>query len=302
MSKAKKVLVIINPKSGRFTVKKQLWNIADMFTRAGLETTVYTTQKRGDATEYAKLLADKFDVIVCRGGDGTFNETVNGVLQSGIDVPVGYIPSGTTNDFAHSIGVPTDVQAAIDLICEVEPKPHDIGKVVNSGRYFNYTASFGIFTKSSYSVSQKSKNLFGYPAYVVSGLKEIKDYRPMNLRITCDDKVYEGEYAFGGISSSLVIAGIIKYTRDQVLYDDGVFELNLARLPKNAGEWAEVSRDVLLSHKYNEKYFTLAKGSHFVIESLDNQEVPWTLDGEYGGSFKVTEIDCVNKAFRVYRS
>lgn len=302
MDKAKKVLVIINPKSGRFTVKKQLWNIADMFTRAGLETTVYTTQKRGDATEYAKLLADKFDVIVCRGGDGTFNETVNGVMQSGIDVPVGYIPSGTTNDFAHSIGVPTDVQDAIDLICQVEPKLHDIGRVRNNGRYFNYTASFGIFTKSSYSVSQTSKNLFGYPAYIVSGLKEIKDYRSMNLRITCDDEVYEGEYAFGGISSSLVMAGLIKYTRDQVKFDDGIFELNLAKLPKNASEWVEVSKDVLISHSYNPKFFTLSKGSHFIIESLDGQEIPWTLDGEYGGSFKITEIDCIQNAFRVYRS
>ncbi len=302
MDKAKKVLVIINPKSGRFTVKKQLWNIADIFTRAGVETTVYTTQKRGDATEYAKLLADKFDVIVCRGGDGTFNETVNGVMQSGLDVPVGYIPSGTTNDFANSIGVPTNVQDAINLICRVEPKPHDIGRLINNGRYFNYTASFGIFTKSSYSVSQTSKNIFGYPAYIVSGLQEIKDYRAMNLRITCDDEVYEGEYAFGGISSSLVMAGLIKYTRDQVKFDDGIFELNLAKLPKNASEWIEVSKDILFSHKYNEKFFTLSKGSHFIVESLDGQEIPWTLDGEYGGSFKITEIDCIQKAFRVYRS
>lgn len=301
MNKTKKILVIINPRSGKYTVKSQLWNIADMFTRAGFQTTVYTTQKRGDATEYAKLLADKFDIIVCRGGDGTFNEVVNGIMESGIDVPVGYIPSGTTNDFAHSIGVPTRVQDAIDLICEVDPLYHDIGQI-NSGRFFNYIASFGIFTKSSYSVSQTKKNMFGYPAYVVDGLKEIKDYHPLNVHIECDNQVFEGEYAFGAISSSLVIAGLIKYTRDQVSFDDGVMELNLAKLPKGAKEWAEVSKDILVSHEYNEKFFTLSKGSHFVIKSLDDTEIPWTLDGEYGGSYKVAEIDCIHKAVRVYRS
>ena len=156
----KKVLVIINPCSGRYTVRNQLLHIADEFTKAGYETTVYTTQKRGDATEYARHLADKFDLIVCRGGDGTFNETVNGILQSGIEVPLGYIPSGTTNDFAHSLGIPTNSTKAIELIRSVEPKWHDMGQM-NNDRFFCYTASFGVFTKSSYNTSQKSKNLFG---------------------------------------------------------------------------------------------------------------------------------------------
>ncbi|MBQ3603174.1 MAG: diacylglycerol kinase family lipid kinase [Clostridia bacterium] len=297
-NKGKKVLVIINPKSGKFTVKNQLWHIADMFTKEGFETTVYTTQKRGDATEYAKLLADKFDLIVCRGGDGTFNETMNGIIQSGIDIPLGYIPSGTTNDFANSIGVPANVQDAVDLICDVDPKPTDMGQF-NKDRFFCYTASFGIFTKCSYSVSQKAKNLFGYPAYVVGGLKEIKDFKPLEMRIECDNEIYEGEYALGSISSSLSIGGMIKYKKEDIGFDDGVFELNLAKLPATAYEWTKLAKDVL-NQKYDKKFFTLSKGSHFVIESKGD-EVPWTLDGEFGGAHKVVEIDCRKQIIKVYR-
>lgn len=295
-----KVLVIINPKSGKFTVRSQLWHIADIFTKAGFETTVYITQKRGDATEYAKMLASKFDLIVCRGGDGTFNETVNGVIQSGIDVPIGYIPSGTTNDFAGSIGVPHDAQAAIDLICDVEPKFHDIGQL-NNDRYFCYTAAFGVFSRSSYATSQTSKNLFGYPAYLYEGLKEIKDFKPIELKIQCDDEVYEGEYAFGSISSALSIGGIIKYKPEDIGFDDGIFELNLAKLPANAAQWRQIFNEVIIKRIYNEEIFTLSKGSHFVVESK-NFDLPWTLDGEYGGSYRVAEIDCRKHAFRVFRS
>lgn len=299
-----KILVIINPKSGRFTAKSQLWAISDLFTKAGYQVTVYTTQKHGDATEWAKHLADKFDCVVCRGGDGTFNEVVNGIMQSGVSVPLGYIPSGTTNDFARSIGVPTNTREAIDLICRVEPKTYDLGFVKNNGMYFNYVASFGIFTKSTYTVPQKTKNILGYPAYILDGLKEIGSYKnPPLLRVTCDDEVYEGNYAFGAVSSSLYIAGgIIKYKPDEIGFDDGMLELNLATLPKGASQWLEVSRDLLVDHVYKEKFFTRSRGSHFVIECLEDTELAWTLDGEYGGTYKVTEIDCVKNAIKVYRS
>lgn len=296
----KKVLVIVNPCSGRYTVRNQLLNIADDFTKAGFETTVYTTQKRGDATEYAKQFADKYDLIVCRGGDGTFNETVNGILDSGIDVPLGYIPSGTTNDFAHSLGIPTASKKAIDLICNIEPQYLDMGQI-NNGRYFCYTASFGVFTKCSYSTSQKFKNVFGYSAYVVEGLKELKGFKPTPMRIECDGTVYEGEYAFGAISSSLNIGGIIKYKPEDISFDDGMFELNLAKMPHGVKMWTSRAKELLIDHTYNEDMFTLTKGSHFVIESLA-QEIPWTLDGEYGGAYKITEIDCRKKVIRVFKS
>ena len=299
-----KVLVIINPRSGRFTAKSQLWTISDMFTIAGYQATVYTTQKHGDATEYAKLLADKFDCIVCRGGDGTFNEVVNGVMQSGIDIPIGYIPSGTTNDFANSIGVPTETHEAVNLVCTVEPKRHDLGLMKNNGMYFDYVASFGIFTKSTYTVPQTTKNIFGYPAYIIDGLREIKSYKnPPLLRVTCDDEVYEGNFAFGAVSNSLYIAGgIIKYKRDEIGFDDGLLELNLATLPKGRSEWIEVSKDLLITHEYKEKFFKRSRGKHFVIECLEDSELAWTLDGEYGGTYKVTEIDCEKQAIRLYRS
>lgn len=299
-NKNKKVLVIINPCSGKYTVRHQLLHIADDFTKAGFETTVYTTQKRGDATEYAKQFAGKYDLIVCRGGDGTFNETVNGILASGIDVPLGYIPSGTTNDFANSLNIPTTSKKAIDLICSVEPQYLDMGQI-NNGRFFCYTASFGVFTKCSYSTSQKFKNVFGYSAYVVEGLKELRGFKPMPMRIECDDKVFEGEYAFGAISSSLNIGGIIKYKPEDISFDDGMFELNLAKMPHGIKTWTNRAKEILIDHTYNEEMFTLSKGSHFVIESLAD-EVPWTLDGEYGGAYKITEIDCRKQVIRVFKS
>lgn len=299
MSK-KKVLVIINPCSGRYTVRNQLLHIADDFTKAGFETTVYTTQKRGDATEYAKQFAGQYDLIVCRGGDGTFNETVNGILASGIDVPLGYIPSGTTNDFANSLNIPTTAKKAIDLICSADPQYLDMGQI-NNGRYFCYTASFGVFTKCSYSTSQKFKNVFGYSAYVVEGLKELRGFKPMPMRIECDGTVYEGEYAFGAISSSLNIGGIIKYKPEDISFDDGMFELNLAKMPHGVKMWTNRAKELLIDHTYNEDMFTLTKGSHFVIESLAD-EIPWTLDGEYGGAYKITEIDCRKQVIRVFKS
>lgn len=299
MSK-KKVLVIINPCSGRYTVRNQLLHIADDFTKAGFETTVYTTQKRGDATEYAKQFAGQYDLIVCRGGDGTFNETVNGILASGIDVPLGYIPSGTTNDFANSLNIPTTAKKAIDLICSAEPQYLDMGQI-NNGRFFCYTASFGVFTKCSYSTSQKFKNVFGYSAYVVEGLKELRGFKPMPMRIECDGTVYEGEYAFGAISSSLNIGGIIKYKPEDISFDDGMFELNLAKMPHGVKMWTNRAKELLIDHTYNEDMFTLTKGSHFVIESLAD-EIPWTLDGEYGGAYKITEIDCRKQVIRVFKS
>lgn len=299
MSK-KKVLVIINPCSGRYTVRNQLLHIADDFTKAGFETTVYTTQKRGDATEYAKQFSGQYDLIVCRGGDGTFNETVNGILASGIDVPLGYIPSGTTNDFANSLNIPTTAKKAIDLICSAEPQYLDMGQI-NNGRFFCYTASFGVFTKCSYSTSQKFKNVFGYSAYVVEGLKELRGFKPMPMRIECDGTVYEGEYAFGAISSSLNIGGIIKYKPEDISFDDGMFELNLAKMPHGVKMWTNRAKELLIDHTYNEDMFTLTKGSHFVIESLAD-EIPWTLDGEYGGAYKITEIDCRKQVIRVFKS
>lgn len=299
MSK-KKVLVIINPCSGRYTVRNQLLHIADDFTKAGFETTVYTTQKRGDATEYAKQFAGQYDLIVCRGGDGTFNETVNGILASGIDVPLGYIPSGTTNDFANSLNIPTTAKKAIDLICSAEPQYLDMGQI-NNGRFFCYTASFGVFTKCSYSTSQKFKNVFGYSAYVVEGLKELRGFKPIPMRIECDGTVYEGEYAFGAISSSLNIGGVIKYKPEDISFDDGMFELNLAKMPHGIKTWTNRAKEILIDHTYNEEMFTLSKGSHFVIESLAD-EIPWTLDGEYGGAYKITEIDCRKQVIRVFKS
>lgn len=298
MDNAKRVLVIINPKSGKIRVKNQLFNIASFFSKCGgYETTVYTTNGRGEATKYARLLADKFDIIVCRGGDGTLNEVVNGLMQSGVRVPLGYIPSGTTNDFASSLGVPADAREAVKIITQSKALPHDIG-IMNDEKYFGYTASFGLFTRSSYSTSQLAKNYFGYVSYLVNGIREVKDMRSIHMKITCDGKVMEDDYLFGSVSNALVCGGIIKYDRSFVGFSDGKFELTIAKKPKTFPELVDVVLKAARKN-YDERYITIMQGSEITFES--DEEVPWTIDGEFGGAHKVCNIKCLHQAIDIYK-
>ncbi len=298
MENAKRVLVIINPKSGKYKVRNQLFNIASFFSKCGgYETTVYTTNSGGEATKYARLLADKFDIIVCRGGDGTLNEVINGIMQSGVDVPLGYIPAGTTNDFAGSLGVPTDVREAVKIITQTAPRPHDIG-LVNDNKYFAYTASCGIFTRASYSTSQFKKNTFGHAAYVFEGAKEARNLKSIPMKITCDGAVTEGEYLLCSVTNALVVGGIMKYSREDVSFDDGKMEMLLAKKPPNFQGLVKIVVDAS-NKKFDEKYITRLKGSEFTVEC--DGDIPWTIDGEYAGAYKTFHINCLHGALKIYK-
>lgn len=297
MNDQKKALVIINPRSGKMKSQAPAEEISALFEQNGYEPTVYSTTARGDATQYAKLLAKNFDVVVCRGGDGTLNEVVNGLTQASIEVPIGYIPAGTSNDFASTMGIPLDAKKAVKIITAGSPVTQDIGFFTDD-RYFIYTASFGVFTRASYATPQKRKNRFGYYAYLAEGAKDLLDLQQVPMRVTCDDRVYEGNYVFGAITNSLIVGGIIHYDREIVDFSDGKFEVILVKKPDSPKAWADVVSGIL-RHKFDERYITFDQCSEIKIEC--DEVLPWTIDGEYGGKQTNLAIKNIPNAIKIYR-
>ena len=181
----KKLLLILNPCSGKKKASHALADVVNVFNRGGYDVTVYITAARGDATKVVAQRAPEFDLVVCAGGDGTFNETISGLLAGGHDTPIGYLPAGSTNDFASSLHLSKNlVEAARDIV-EGTPRRLDVGRF--NDRYFSYVASFGAFTRASYATSQNVKNALGHLAYILSGIKELAYIRSRRLRFTLDD-------------------------------------------------------------------------------------------------------------------
>ena len=227
----KKNLMIMNPCSGKRQANKLLTDMVELFTKNGYMTTVLTTTARGDGTLYAAEHGGDFDLITCVGGDGTFNEVVAGIVESNRKIPVGYIPAGSTNDFANSLGLSTDVMKAARDIISGEKISLDIGSF--NGRKFSYVASFGAFTQTSYSTPQSVKNMLGHLAYILEGVTSLTSIRPQHLRIEANGVVYDGDYIFGAVSNSTSLAGILTLSPEYVDMGDGLFELLLVKMPRN---------------------------------------------------------------------
>lgn len=234
----KRLLLILNPCSGKKRANRALAEIVSIFNRGGYDVTVYTTAARGDATQVAASRCREFDCVVCAGGDGTFNEVVSGVYAAGSDTPIGYIPAGSTNDFASSMHLSRNLlQAARDIV-EGEPRTLDLGSF--NGRCFSYVASFGAFTRASYATSQSVKNALGHLAYVLGGIKELPSIRSRHVRFLLDhETVLEDDYIFGAISNSTSVAGILTLSPEIVDMNDGVFELLLVRKPQSLMELSD---------------------------------------------------------------
>lgn len=293
----KKVLVIINPRSGRLRVRSQLFDIASCFSEHGCETTVFTTRARGDAERYAAAMADRFDIVVCRGGDGTLNEVVNGVMRAKEKKPIGYLPAGTSNDFAHTLGIPYEGKKAVSAIFNGSPVPHDIG-MFNDERYVNYTASFGLFTKSSYSTPQPAKNFLGYGAYLSVAVKELSQIKTQRVKVTCDGEVYEGDYVFGSVTNALAVGGFIHYNKDEVDFNDGIFEMVLVKKPDTIRQWYDLLKGAYKGN-FDSRFITLIKGKEFTFES--NQAITWSLDGEYGGEHRFSTFKVIKDGIEIIR-
>ncbi len=290
-----KLLLIINPCAGQKKAKKLLAEIIDIFNRAGFCVITHITSGPGDAEAACILYADQVSRIICCGGDGTFNETVSGVLKSGRDIPIGYIPAGSTNDFAASLHLSSDIlQAARDII-DGKPKCLDIG--LFGKRYFSYVASFGAFTRTSYTTPQSLKNALGHTAYVLSGIQELYQIRSHSLRFTLSDgSVIEDRFLFGAISNSTSVGGILTLAPDRVDMSDGQLELLLIRAPKDLFELGECVR-ALQQKTYNCEMITFLSTDSITVSTPE--ELYWTIDGEQESGHTETKVSCLHHAIQV---
>ena len=290
----KKMLFVMNPYAGTRKANRYLADILAIFNRAGYTVITHMTAGPGDAAQVVRQLAPEMDVVVCCGGDGTFNEAINGILHSGADVPIGYIPAGSTNDFAASLRLPTNVlQAARDIV-EGEPQRYDVGRF--GDRYFAYVASFGTFTRSSYATPQSVKNALGHTAYVLEGIQELSQLRKTHVRLQLDDGIVEDDFIFGAVSNSTSIGGVLTLDPKQVDMRDGKFELLLVRAPRDLLEISECIR-ALQTQKYSCAMITFCSTTH--VRVLDGAEIVWTLDGERQDGLETVDIINQRQAIRL---
>ena len=293
----KKLLFVMNPYAGQRKANRHLADIISIFNRAGYAVTAYMTAGPGDGEQAVARNAPDADLVVCCGGDGTFNETVAGVLESGAEVPIGYIPAGSTNDFAVSLHLSTDILQAAKDIVEGVPEYFDVGSF--GGRYFSYVASFGAFTRTSYSTPQDLKNALGHGAYILSGIQELSQLKPIHVRFDLPDgRVIEDEFLFGAISNSTSVGGILTLAPDKVDMRDGKFELLLIRAPKDLSELSECIR-ALQRQTYNCAMTTFLSTDRVTVTAAG--DMPWTLDGEREPGHETVEVVNLHHAVQIIR-
>ena len=272
----KRMLFVMNPYAGQKKANKFLPAIISIFNSAGYEVVIHMTEGQGDAALVVEKRAAGVDLVVCCGGDGTFNDTVTGLIRCGVSIPVGYIPAGSTNDFAASLKISTNVlEAAQDIMCG-QPVYYAVGKF--GDRYFSYVASFGAFTRTSYATPQNIKNALGHTAYLLEGINELSQIRKEHIRMELDDEVIEDDYLFGAVSNSTSVGGILTLDPKQVDMRDGLFEILLIRAPKNLTELSECIVALQLQSYSNCSMITFRTARK--VRIFANPNMPWTLDGE----------------------
>ena len=292
----KKLLFVLTPYAGMRRANKLLPEILEIFNKAGNDVTCRITAGTGDSTAQVNRLAKEMDLVVCAGGAGTLNETITGLLRSGVDIPIGYIPAGSTNDFASSLKLSSNIlQAARDIV-EGEPVSYDVGKF--GDRYFSYVASFGAFTRASYSTPQNIKNALGHTAYILEGISELSQIKPEHLRFELDDRIIEDDFIFGAISNSTSVGGILTLDPKLVDMGDGLFELLLVRTPRDLIELSECIKAVQ-SQNYNCSVITFVPTSHVWVTA--NPNMNWTLDGEKEAGHETVEVSNLHHAIRLMR-
>lgn len=293
----KKLLFIVNPRAGKTKSSAPLFDAVSIYSEAGYLVSVRKTTKRGEATTLAETLGADFDLVVCHGGDGTLNEVINGIMR----IPrekrpaVGYHPGGSTNDFAACLNISPNAAEAAKSAMRHQPRQLDIG--VFGERHFVYVASFGAFTRTTYTVPQDIKNVFGHFAYLLEGVKDLDTLCPYRMKITTEDEVFDGEYLFGAISNSTCIAGMMKLSPETVSLDDGEFELLLVPMPRSAAALQAIIH-TLVSQNYENSPGVIFRHVKKVIAETED-DIPWTLDGEYDPGAKRIEIGIAENGIRM---
>lgn len=275
----KRLLFIYNPHAGKELLKPKLSDIIDIFVKADYEVVIYPTQAYRDA--YRKVVEcgiEQYDLVVCSGGDGTLDEVVTGMMSREERIPIGYIPTGTTNDFANSLHIPRNLLKSADNAVNGKAFSCDVGGF-NDG-IFVYIAAFGLFTDVSYETKQEMKNVLGHLAYVLEGTKRLFNVTSYRMKVTHDGESIEDEFIFGMVTNSRSVGGFRNMVGKHVVFDDGLFEVTLIKTPKNPIELQEIIA-ALLVEQIDTKYMYTFKTGEIAFESVE--EIPWTLDGEYGG-------------------
>ena len=292
---SKSILLIANFTAGRNRCASQIHEVIREFAAHGYGTDVRVTDHRGHATELAREYAAQRDIIACAGGDGTLNEVIAGVMAAKARPTLGYIPCGSTNDFAATLRLPTEMPKAAARIMDFHSVTLDIGRFQD--RYFSYVASFGAFTETSYSTPQDMKNALGHFAYVIEGARNLQSLRPYHMKLDVDGTAYEDEFLFGAISNSTSIAGILKLDEELVHLNDGLLEVLLIRHPQRLDELGRVAIN-LSTRNYSDPDIILVQGKHIEISNFDH--TPFTLDGEYGDNAEKITIDNVHSAISLF--
>jgi YegS/Rv2252/BmrU family lipid kinase len=273
-----KILFIFNPRSGKGKIKSSLAEIVDVMVKADFDVMIYTTQAPEDATRKIVEEGANYDRIICSGGDGTLDEVMTGLMQSDLHVPIGYIPAGSTNDFANSLGIPKELVPAAEVAAGDRKFNCDIGGFNDDT--FVYVAAFGLFTEVSYKTPQELKNIFGHLAYIMEGVKQLKDIESYHMLVEHDGTVFQDEFVYGMITNSVSVGGFEGMTGEDVKLDDGLFEATLIRKPRNPVELNEIlacltniidDSDMIYSFKTRQ------------VRITSKAKVAWTLDGEFGG-------------------
>ena len=293
MSK-KNMLFIYNPKAGKAQIRNHLVDILDVFVKEGYEVTVYPTQARGDAIKKTRRKKDKYDIVVCSGGDGTLDEVFTGMMQCKKKVPIGYLPAGSTNDFALSLNIPKNMVQAAETVVDGETYAVDVGMFNDD--VFVYIAAFGLFTEVSYETDQQIKNVLGHVAYLLEGMKRLAAIKSYKLKVTVGDEIIEDEFIYGMITNSYSVGGFQRITGNNVELDDGEFEVTLIKKPQNPIELNRVMA-ALVDRDIDAECMYCFKAGEVKIES--EEEVSWTLDGEFGGSHKEVTVKNLHKSLEI---
>lgn len=290
----KKLLFVFNPKSGMGLIKNNLLDIVDVMVKAGYEPTVYPTQARGDATRKVREDGAKYDRIVCSGGDGTLDEVVTGMREADLYTPLGYIPAGSTNDFARTLGISNDMVKAAEIAVGENLFPCDVGQFNDDT--FIYIAGFGLFTEISYETPQELKNIFGHAAYILSAARSLAAIPSYLMQVEANGEVIEGRFTYGMITNSISVAGFKGLTGKDVKLDDGEFEVTLVKTPTNPLELTEIMEYLTGIISETNMVYSF-KTSHIQIRSRSS--VSWTMDGENGGEHWSVEIKNHHKKLNI---
>lgn len=286
MKHDRKMLFIYNPRAGKERIRNNLLDLIETFVKAGYEVTAYPTQGVGDAVRAVLERNEGYEIVTCSGGDGTLDEVVCGMMESDERLPIGYIPAGSTNDFAMSLGIPSVMSKAADVAVHGKDYRCDVGVINNA--YFAYTAAFGIFTDVSWQTPQDMKNIFGHAAYLLEAMKKFSDIRSYSVRIeTPGQEVIEEDVILGLVTNSTQIAGIRMIPDQHVELNDGLFEATFVKRPGNMIELTSTVNCLLNKEEYREGVIHFKTGELTV--SCD-EELTWTRDGEYGGAHKKAYI------------